>query len=106
MAGTAAEQAVGLGKPVLQVAGQGPQFTASFAEAQRRLLGPGVFCAEGASGASETLSRSARMALDLLMRSRQDQSLQQLCRQQAENRLGADGGAERMAATIDALLTS
>ena len=105
MAGTAAEQAVGLGKPVLQVAGQGPQFTASFAEAQRRLLGPGVFCAEGASGASETLSRSARMALDLLMRSRQDQSLQQLCRQQAENRLGADGGAERMAATIDALLT-
>ena len=105
MAGTAAEQAVGLGKPVLQVAGQGPQFTASFAEAQRRLLGPGVFCAEGASGASETLSRSARMALDLLMRSRQDQSLQQLCRQQAENRLGADGGADRMAATIDALLT-
>jgi len=45
MAGTAAEQAVGMAKPVLQLPGQGPQFTAGFAEAQRRLLGPTVFCA-------------------------------------------------------------
>ena len=40
MAGTASEQAAGLGKPVLQLAGHGPQFTVGFAEAQRRLLGP------------------------------------------------------------------
>ena len=45
MTGTAAEQCVGLGKPVLQLEGEGPQFTAGFAEAQRRLLGPGVLCA-------------------------------------------------------------
>jgi len=45
MTGTAAEQAVGLGKPVLQLEGPGPQFTAGFAEAQRRLLGPGISCA-------------------------------------------------------------
>jgi len=38
MAGTAVEQAVGLGKPVIQILGQGPQFTYSFAEAQMRLL--------------------------------------------------------------------
>ena len=37
MAGTAAEQTVGLSKPVLQLVGQGPQFTKSFAEAQRRI---------------------------------------------------------------------
>ena len=34
----------GLARPVLQLAGQGPQFTAGFAEAQRRLLGHGVLC--------------------------------------------------------------
>ena len=45
MAGTAAEQAIGLGKPVIQIEGKGPQFTKSFAEAQRRLLGKYVFCA-------------------------------------------------------------
>ncbi len=42
MAGTAVEQAVGLGKPVVQMAGAGPQFTYAFAEAQMRLLGTSV----------------------------------------------------------------
>jgi len=39
MAGLAVDQAVALGKPVLQIAGEGPQFTYQFAEAQNRLLG-------------------------------------------------------------------
>jgi uncharacterized protein (TIGR03492 family) len=39
MAGTATEQFVGLGKPVLTIPGAGPQFTYAFAEAQTRLLG-------------------------------------------------------------------
>ena len=38
MTGTAAEQCVGLGKPVLQLEGRGPQFTAGFADAQRRIV--------------------------------------------------------------------
>lgn len=42
MAGTATEQVVGLGKPVLSLPGAGPQFTYAFAEAQTRLLGPSV----------------------------------------------------------------
>jgi uncharacterized protein (TIGR03492 family) len=42
MAGTATEQVVGLGKPVLSLPGQGPQFTYAFAEAQTRLLGESV----------------------------------------------------------------
>ena len=45
MAGTATEQAIGLAKPVIQIEGKGPQFTKSFADAQRRLLGKYVFCA-------------------------------------------------------------
>ena len=104
MAGTAAEQAVGLAKPVLQMVGAGPQFTASFAEAQRRLLGPTVFCAEGDSGAASTLDASARLTLQLLERSSQDQRLQQRCRQQADERLGSMGGVARMAAAITALI--
>jgi len=41
-AGTATEQAVGLGKPIFTLPGEGPQFTYAFAEAQLRLLGPSI----------------------------------------------------------------
>ena len=104
MAGTAIEQAVGLAKPVLQVSGQGPQFTAAFAEAQRRLLGPTVFCAPGESGSREALKASAELALALLDRFRRDPGFQQQCRVEAKRRLGEAGGGPRMAAAISALL--
>ncbi|KAG0629606.1 hypothetical protein M758_1G116400 [Ceratodon purpureus] len=42
MAGTATEQLVGQGKPVFTIPGEGPQFTAAFADAQSRLLGESV----------------------------------------------------------------
>ncbi|EAR19491.1 lipid-A-disaccharide synthase-related protein [Synechococcus sp. W2B2] len=104
MAGTAAEQAVGLARPVLQLAGQGPQFTAGFAEAQRRLLGPTVFCAPGEPGKTATLEASARLAIDLLERSRLDQDLQRQCQHQALQRLGSAGGGARMAQAISDLV--
>ena len=104
MAGTAAEQAVGLGRPVLQLPGRGPQFTAAFAEAQRRLLGPTVFCAPGEAASRENLQASAQLALQLLERCRCDPQLLQQCRQEADRRLGAAGGGRRMAAAISALL--
>ena len=66
MAGTASEQAAGLGKPVLQLAGHGPQFTVGFAEAQRRLLGPAVHCAEGDVDDPNTLIASAELLEQLL----------------------------------------
>jgi len=100
MAGTAAEQAVGLARPVLQIAGRGPQFTAGFAEAQRRLLGPTVFCARGEPGETATLEASAMLAIDLLERSRHDPDLQQQCQQQALQRLGSAGGGARMTQAI------
>ena len=104
MAGTAVEQAVGLAKPVLQLPGQGPQFTEAFAEAQRRLLGPTVVCAEGDSGSEENLQASAAMATVLLERSRHDQELKQQCRVEGTRRLGNQGGGRRMASAITALL--
>jgi uncharacterized protein (TIGR03492 family) len=42
MAGTATEQFIGLGKPAFTIIGDGPQFTAAFAEAQTRLLGESI----------------------------------------------------------------
>jgi len=103
MAGTAAEQAVGLAKPVLQLPGHGPQFTAAFAEAQRRLLGPTVFCAGGEAGSSSNLKDSANLAMAVLERSRTDATLQRQCRDEAERRLGCAGGGQRMAELISAV---
>lgn len=104
MAGTAIEQAVGLAKPVLQVPGRGPQFTAAFAEAQRRLLGPTVFCAHGKSGSHKALEATAELAMVLLERSQMDRGLQQQCQVEAKRRLGEAGGGPKMAAAISALL--
>ena len=104
MAGTAVEQAVGLSRPVLQLQGQGPQFTAAFAEAQRRLLGPTVFCAPGAPGSADNLQASAELCLDLLQRCRSDAHLRQRCTEEAQRRLGHRGGGSRMASAISELL--
>ncbi|MEB3184441.1 MAG: lipid-A-disaccharide synthase-related protein [Cyanobacteriota bacterium] len=121
MAGTATEQAVGLAKPVLQLAGRGPQFTEGFAEAQRRLLGPGLFCATaggsaagGAGGGAGTgtaaaleagAALAARLLEDLADPDRA-QALQSQLDREARLRIGAPGGSERMAEAIMALLAA
>ena len=106
-AGTAAEQAVGLGKPVLQVCGRGPQFTPAFAEAQRRLLGPGVSCAPGKASSPDTWGATAELVAAQLGRLADPQHgpiwRQQLAALGAE-RIGAAGGSEPMAAAIMELL--
>ena len=108
MTGTAAEQAVGLGKPVLQLEGHGPQFTPGFAEAQRRLLGPGLSCASGAVGSAAALQAGAELASELLSRLADPQQgptwRQQLAAIGAE-RIGNPGGSHRMAAAIMELLS-
>ncbi len=107
MTGTAAEQAVGLGKPVLQVEGQGPQFTAGFAEAQRRLLGPGLLCAAGQGDGH--LQASADLATQALERLA-DPELGAIWRTElaevGRRRIGPPGGSARMAAAIMEVLSS
>ncbi len=105
MAGTASEQAVGLAKPVLQLPGNGPQFTYAFAEAQRRLLGPTVFCAKGAMHDSRILHKTALLIIDLLEKSKNDQNLQRECRRQANLRLGQPGGSTHIAEAISNFLS-
>lgn len=100
MTGTAAEQAVGLGKPVLQLVGSGPQFTDNFAEAQRRLLGPSLFCAEGRSGSAEQREGTARLLAQLLGELQRDGTLADRCHRNGLERIGAGGGTARMADAI------
>jgi len=102
MAGTASEQAAGLGIPVLQLAGHGPQFTAGFAEAQRRLLGPAIHCAPGAVDDPATLQASAHLLKELL--ALPSTELERY-RTEGLQRLGTSGGTSRMArAILDAVM--
>jgi len=100
MTGTAAEQCVGLGKPVLQLVGDGPQFTDNFAEAQRRLLGPGLFCAPGNGGSEEQLRGTAELLEGLLNRLLVDQRWHEELRQLGDERIGSGGGAAKMSADL------
>ncbi|AAP99185.1 MULTISPECIES: lipid-A-disaccharide synthase-related protein [Prochlorococcus] len=105
MAGTATEQAIGLAKPVIQLPGKGPQFTSSFAEAQRRLLGPTVFCAEtNITEGNNIFFDTSHLILEVCNRMTKANKLQSLCYQQAGLRLGTKGGTKRIAQSINHLI--
>ena len=107
MSGTASEQAVALARPVLQLAGPGPQFTEGFAEAQRRLLGPGVCCAPGPVGQPGTLAATARLLRGMLERLAEPvagPSWRRELEAIAAERLGATGGSARIAESIQNIL--
>ncbi len=94
MAGTAIEQAVGLGKPVVQLVGKGPQFTYRFAEAQQRLLGQSV----------QTCTKPA-IAVTLIQRVLGDPVYLERCQINGQERVGGAGGAERIAHEIAQQIT-
>ncbi len=105
MAGTATEQAVGLAKPVVQLPGKGPQFTSSFAEAQRRLLGKTVFCAKDDSFNKRNLfSETANLVLEIFEQLQQDSQLKNDCVKEAFFRLGSKGGTKRITSSINELI--
>ncbi|MGA1264740.1 MAG: lipid-A-disaccharide synthase-related protein [Prochlorothrix sp.] len=89
MAGTATEQFVGLGKPVLSIPGDGPQFTPEFAEAQTRLLGTAV-----------TLVHSCSEVGPMMQRVLTDPDRLQLIAQMGYQRMGSPGAADRIAAKL------
>jgi uncharacterized protein (TIGR03492 family) len=100
MAGTAVEQAVGLGKPVLQIAGKGPQFTYRFAEAQMRLLGTSVQTIGTQAATPEIIQQAAISVWQTL----QDQDYLQACRQNGLEHVGTAGGSLGIAHQIAARL--
>jgi uncharacterized protein (TIGR03492 family) len=93
MAGLAVDQAVALGKPVIQVPGQGPQFTYAFAEAQTRLLGISAQTIGKEAATLETLKQAA-IAVNKTL---EDQAYLQACVENGHNRFGPTGASFRIA---------
>lgn len=89
MAGTATEQLVGLGKPVITIVGRGPQFTRQFALDQSRLLGQSVIMVENPSQVSN--------ALGLLL---DHPDYFQIAVTNGRERMGTPGAAQRIAQQI------
>jgi uncharacterized protein (TIGR03492 family) len=97
MAGTAIEQAVGLGKPVIQISGTGPQFTYAFAEAQMRLLGCSVQTIDRRSSERDRCAQAAQVVLRTL----QDQAYLDKCGDNGRERVGLAGGSVAIAQRLD-----
>ncbi|MBD2258988.1 lipid-A-disaccharide synthase-related protein [Pseudanabaena sp. FACHB-2040] len=93
MAGTAVEQAVGLGKPVVQIIGLGPQFTYPFAEAQMRLLGPSVVTVGRRSATPELITEAADKVISIL----NDPHYPAQCLKNGKERVGEPGGSTQIA---------
>ena len=93
MAGTATEQFVGLGKPVIIFPGIGPQFTAAFAEAQSRLLGCSVVMIENPAKAGTAIAELIK-----------DERLLEQIAINGKRRMGEAGAAKRIARCLQKTL--
>lgn len=93
-AGTASEQAVGLGCPLLAFPGRGPQVRERFLRTQKRLLGKAMELLPADEGAV------ASRALTLL----QNRNLLEEMSRAGRERMGGGGGVEAVAAHIDEAL--
>jgi uncharacterized protein (TIGR03492 family) len=93
MTGTVVEQAVGLGKPVNAVPGNGPAFTYGFAEAPNPLLGNSVQ-AIGTQPANSHIIKEAEEAVD---RTLQDNKYLASCIKNGLERMGRSGGSLKIA---------
>ncbi|MFE4108321.1 lipid-A-disaccharide synthase-related protein [Almyronema epifaneia] len=100
MAGLAVDQAVALGKPVIQVPGEGPQFTYAFAEAQTRLLGLSAQTIGKGPATAATLKLAAQRVVDTL----QDSAYLEACQANGRQRLGPPGASYRIAQRLLAYL--
>lgn len=94
-AGTATEQMIGMGKPVLTFPGKGPQFTSTFADVQSRLLGLSVILV------NHPLAVGRAMVACL----QDSQRLQQIA-DNGRHRMGNPGGARQMAVALHRLYST
>mgnify|MGYP006275623279 CR=1 FL=1 len=94
-AGTACEQLTGLGIATLSLPGKGPQFKASFARRQSRLLGGAVLPCHSPAQLAE------RLAVLLA-----EPALRQQLGQQGRRHMGPAGGSDALAALIETRLLS
>ncbi|BAY29596.1 hypothetical protein NIES2107_14390 [Nostoc carneum NIES-2107] len=93
MAGLAVDLAVAIGKPIIQIPGEGPQFTYQFAEAQTRLLGISAQTIGTGPATPETLKQAAQRVVETL----QDADYLAKCQKNGPERFGPPGASERIA---------
>ncbi|MDB9526100.1 lipid-A-disaccharide synthase-related protein [Oscillatoria sp. CS-180] len=96
MAGLAVDQAVAIGKPVIQIPGEGPQFNYAFAEAQDRLLGLSAQTIGTGPANHETLKEAAQC----LQKTLYDKAYLSACVDNGRARLGIPGASKRIAQLI------
>ena len=96
MAGLAVDQAMAIGKPIVQIAGEGPQLTYAFAEAQDRLLGLSVQTI-GKKAADDAILREAAQCV---VRTVEDEAYLQQCVENGLARFGPFGASARIANLI------
>ena len=96
MAGLAVDQAMAIGKPIVQVAGEGPQFTYAFAEAQDRLLGLSVQTIGEQAATPEILKEAA----ECVVRTIEDEAYLQACVENGQQKFGPFGASARIANMI------
>ncbi|MBK16787.1 MAG: hypothetical protein CMK49_02070 [Prochlorococcus sp. SP3034] len=106
MSGTAAEQAVGLNKPVIQIEGYGPQFTKSFADAQRRLLGEYIFCITEYKSKKEKIEKTIDLIIQIMYLIRLNKNFLISCRTISKQRIGGIGASIRIIEDINNIINS
>jgi hypothetical protein len=94
-AGTATEQFVGLGKPVVTLPGKGPQFTLAFATVQAKMLGPSI---QKVSSPAEVGGAIAKIM--------SDPDRLQLVYENGKQRMGEPGAGDAIAHQISKILLS
>ena len=96
MAGTATEQAIGLAKPVIQIEGKGPQFTKTFAEAQRRLLGRYVFCATNYRNKTDQINQTINLIIKIIYLIKIDKNFLSSCVDNSNLRIGGSNACIKL----------
>ncbi len=96
MAGLAVNHAMAIGKPIVQIAGKGPQFTYAFAEAQQRLLGLSVQTIGKQAATPAILKEAAQCVVKTI----DDAAYLQACEENGRKRFGPFGASARIANSI------
>ena len=96
MAGLAVDQAVAIGKPIIQIPGEGPQFTYAFAEAQTRLLGINAQTIGTKPATPAILEAAAQCVIKTL----HNHDYISACEEAGKKRFGAPGASFRIAQVL------
>ena len=106
MAGTASEQAIGLAKPVIQIEGKGPQFTKSFAEAQRRLLGKNIFCVTNYKNKKDQINQTINLIIKVIYHIKLNKSFVNSCIDDANFKLGYKNACTKIIEDINSVVNN